>query len=116
MAEQRWVTVSYEDKDYQLGFTKQTVRLAESMGFNLGDLQTQSKVVAPITILFYSSFLAKQARIKEDLVDKIYDALDNKVGLISELVTLYSDTIAAMMEDGNKEEGKNATWSVLPRK
>lgn len=116
MAEQRWITLEFEDKEYELGFTKQTVRLAESMGFSIGELQSQSKVITPITILFYASFLAKHSRIKEELVDRIYDALDDKKGLINELVSLYSDTIAALMDDGNKEEGKNATWSILPKK
>lgn len=111
MAEQQWVYLDFEDKEYELGFTKQTVRLAESMGFDIGDLQNQSKVVTPITILFYASFLAKHPGIKENLVDRIYDDLDNKGELVSKLVEIYSDTISAMMANG-----KNATWSVLPKK
>ena len=111
MAEQRWITLEYEDKEYELGFTKGTVRLAESMGFSINALQDQSKIVTGISILFYASFLAKQPRIREDLVDKIYDELENKGELISELVSLYSDTIAALMADG-----KNAKWSILPKK
>lgn len=111
MAEQRWITLEFEDKEYELGFTKGSVRLAESMGFNMQDIQNQTRLVTAISILFYASFLAKNARIREDLVERIYEELDDKTALINELVSLYSDTVSSMMENG-----KNAKWSILPKK
>lgn len=111
MAEQRWIAVKHNDKEYVLGFTKASVRIAETLGFSMNDIINQTKWTTSISILFYAAFLAKNPNIKENLVDEIYDGLDNKSELINQLVILYKDTIEAFMESG-----KNATWSFLPDK
>ena len=107
MAEQRWITLSFEDKEYELGFTKATVRMAESLGFSMANLQNQSKLITGISILFQASFLAKHPNIRETVVERIWEDLDKKTELVQELISMFSDTVDQIMANG-----KNAEWSI----
>ncbi len=82
----------------------------EGQGFNVDALTTQPVTMIPL--LFYGAFSKNHTGIKRGIVDKIYDSLSNKQGLITALVEMYAETVNTLMEGSPETEG-NAVWEVV---
>ena len=104
------ITIKYEKDTYELEFNRNAVRMMESQGFNIDALTTQPVTMIPM--LFYGAFSKNHTGIKRNTVDKIYDSLSNKQGLIGALVEMYAETVSALMEGSPETEG-NAVWEVV---
>ena len=104
------IAITYEKNTYELEYNRNAVRMMESQGFNIDALTTQPVTMIPM--LFYGAFTKNHTGIKRNLVDKIYDSLSNKQGLIAALVEMYAETVNTLMEGSPETEG-NAVWEVV---
>ena len=104
------IAITYEKNTYELEYNRNAVRMMESQGFNIDTLTTQPVTMIPL--LFYGAFSKNHTGIKRNLVDKIYDSLSNKQGLIAALVEMYAETVSSLMEGSPETEG-NAVWEVV---
>lgn len=104
------ITITFEKNNYELEFNRNAVRMMEGQGFNIDALTTQPVTMIPM--LFYGAFSKNHTGIKRNLVDKIYDSLSNKQGLIAALVEMYAETVSTLMEGSPETEG-NAVWEVV---
>lgn len=104
------IAITYEKNTYELEYNRNAVRMMESQGFNIDALTTQPVTMIPM--LFYGAFTKNNPGIKRNLVDKIYDSLSGKQGLIQALVEMYAETVSTLMDSNSETEG-NATWEVV---
>lgn len=95
----RTIHFTYDNKDYNLGFTLGTIEQMERAGFVRDELAT--KTATRSQELFYGSFLANHKGIKRKLVDEIYKNLKDKEGLMRALLEIYDEAGDALMEEGN---------------
>jgi len=102
------IVITYEGNDYTLEFNRNIVRRMEEGGF----VVDTNKPATMITELFRGAFQMHHRRIDQKLVEKIWDAQKKKDELLSVLVQMYTEPIAALMDEGDAED-ENPTWKVL---
>lgn len=100
------LTFTYDDKDYVLEYTKNTVRQMERSGFIANDLEDKPMTVLPT--LFAGAFLANHSSVKREKIDRIYSKMGDKKRLIAALSEMYNDTVETLLEE--PEEG-NVEWT-----
>ena len=111
------ITVSYQNKDYVLEYSRQSVRQMEQTGFVLE--QVSEKPMTMIPLLVYGAFLKNNKGIKRALVDEIYDNIcdkvgdDEKEGFVQVLLEMYAETLNTLTDNkADGDEGNAATWTV----
>lgn len=110
------ITVTYQNKEYVLEFSRTTAQAIEDQGFVLD--QVGDKPAKMIPLLVYGAFMKNNRGIKRGLVDEIYQNLVNKVGkdgedgFISVLAEMYAETVSTLTEDDAVDEGNAAIWKV----
>lgn len=103
------ITITYNKVEYDLSYTRQTIKTMESQGFDLNELA--SKPATMIPMLFEGAFMRFNRGIKRSLMDEIWEDIKDKSGLIGALAELYSETLSTLIGD-NEAEG-NATWVMV---
>lgn len=102
------ITVNHNEKDYELEYSRQSVRMMESQGFVID--QISSKPMTMIPMLFSGAFAKNHRGIKRALIDEIFEDISDKTGLINALIEMYAETLSSLTDE-NENEG-NATWAV----
>lgn len=102
------ITVNHNEKDYELEYSRQSVRMMESQGFVID--QISSKPMTMIPMLFSGAFAKNHRGIKRALIDEIFENISDKTGLINALIEMYAETLSSLTDE-NENEG-NATWAV----
>lgn len=100
------INFTYEDKDYTLEFSRNSVRQLERKGFVIDDIATRPMTVLPD--LFAGAFVKNHPTLKREKIDKIYAQMSDKTSLLEALVELYNEPIEALLDE--PEEG-NVKWS-----
>lgn len=104
------ICISYDGKDYTLGFNRKIVRRMEDNGF----VVDTNKPATMITELFRGAFQMNHRHMDANLIEKIWDAQKKKDELLSVLIQMYTEPIAALMdEEADEGEDENPTWKVL---
>ena len=110
------ITVNYQDKDYTLEFSRQSVRQMEAQGFVAS--QVEDKPMTMIPLLVRGAFYKNHRGLSSEKIDEIYDNLSNKMGegeetgFIVELIKMYAETLNTLMADKKGKEGNSASWTV----
>lgn len=102
------ITISYDKKDYVLEYSRQSVRTMEAQGFVLDDIAAKPMMMIPM--LFQGAFIKNHRGIKRNLMDEIYEEINNKTDLITALMEMYTETLSTLMDD--KADAGNATWAM----
>lgn len=103
------ISFSFDGKDYCLEYTKRTVKQMEDRGFSASRM-----IEAPMSTLpelFAGAFLAHHKFINREVIDAIYDKMEDKKALIGTLTTMYNEPIEALMTDGDSE-GNGIAWTA----
>ena len=103
------ISLNYNDKDYTLEYTRQSVRMMEGQGFVLE--QISEKPVTMIPMMFQGAFIKNHRGMKRALIDEIYDEVADKSGLLNALMEMYAETLSSLTDE-NETEG-NAIWAVV---
>jgi hypothetical protein len=110
------VTITYQQKEYVLEFSRTTAQAIEDQGFVLDHLGEKPAKMIPL--LVYGAFMKNNRGIKRNLVDEIYDNLIGKIGkdgedgFISVLAEMYAETVSTLTDDNSVDEGNAAIWKV----
>jgi len=105
------IVINYKGSDYTLEFNRRIVKRMEEGGF----VVDTNKPATMISDLFKGAFLMHHKRISPELVEEIWDAQRGKDKLLGELVNMYMEPIAALMDEdeGEGDENENPTWKVI---
>ena len=110
------ITVTYQEKEYVLEYSRSTAKQIEDNGFVLDQLTDKPATMIPL--LVYGAFAKHNRGIKRSLVDEIYENLIGKVGkdgeegFINVLAEMYAETISTLTDENPVDEGNAATWTV----
>lgn len=105
------ITLTYGNTPYTLEFTRRTVRDMEKLGFKLKSLSFDETPLCAMYDLFAGAFLANHRMVKRSTIEEIFDAQNDKMGLISALTEMYADTYQSMSDNGANTE--NPTWTAV---
>ena len=100
------INFTYEDKDYVLEFSRNSVRQMVNRGFVTEDVVTKPMTILPD--LFAGAFIKNHPTIKRKKIDEIFSLMKDKTTLVEALIDLYNEPIEALLEDPT--EG-NVEWS-----
>ena len=110
------IEVTYNDKEYTLEFSRQSVRQMEAQGFVAS--QVEDKPMTMIPLLVRGAFYKNHRGLTAEKIDEIYDNLVNKMGegeeggFIVELIKMYAETLNTIMDDKKDKSGNSASWTV----
>lgn len=99
------ITLTHDDRDYTLAYTRETARTMQQSGFDITELRSKPNIMIPL--LFRGAFLAYHKDIKGKVVDDIFDKIKDRSGLISELIGMYQECVDSLFDE--PEEG-NVSW------
>jgi hypothetical protein len=103
------LTITANDVEYTLEFTRKTVSTLEKQGFILSDIAEKPMTTLPE--LFAGAFLAHHRYVKREVIDSIYDNMPNKEDLIKRLAEMYNEPIEALIAEPEESEG-NVSWGT----
>ena len=101
------ITFEHEGKEYTLEFTRKSIEKLEQRGFKLTDVR--DKPVTTLPIMFAGAFLAHHPYVKKEVVDAVFNEIDDKDSLIQKLGEMYNDPIRSMTESEGKIKWE-ANW------
>lgn len=99
------ITFVYEGNDYTLEYTRASVKEMERRGFVSSQLVDKPMTVLPE--LFAGAFLANHRYLRKEIIEKIFENLDDRSELMGKLIEMYNDPIEQMLE--GPTEG-NVKW------
>ncbi len=102
--------VEYKGKNYELGFTRNSVVALERNGFNINEIGDKPMTMLPM--LWQGAFAAYNKGVKRTTMDEIYEHMSNKEGLIGALSDLYAETLNTLTDEPEEGAG-NATWEIV---
>lgn len=102
------IVLNYENKEYELEYSRQSVKMMEGQGFVLDELTAKPMTMIPM--LFAGAFIKNCKGMKRNDIDKIYKGIKDKTGLMEALIEMYTDTISTLTDE--EEEG-NVTWTLV---
>jgi hypothetical protein len=100
--------LSYENKEYELEYSRQSVKVMESQGFVIGEISTKPMTMIPL--LFSGAFIKNCKGVKRATIDEIYAGIGDKTGLMEALLEMYAETLSTLTDDAS--EG-NVTWTLM---
>jgi hypothetical protein len=108
------VKINYEEKEYILEYTRDTVRQMEREGFKASEMTETPMLMLPMA--FAGAFKKNHRFIKKEIVDDIFDAIKNKTGLVEVIGEMIGECYNSLMgntEDESESQEGNATWEIL---
>lgn len=109
------ITITYQNTDYVLEFSRNSVKQMEQQGFVLDKISEQPMTMVPL--LVYGAFTKNNKGIKRSLVDEIYEHITDKIGdgengFIHALLEMYAETVNTLTDTEPVDEGNRAVWKV----
>lgn len=101
------IVLNFEGKEYDLEYSRQSVKMMESQGFVLDEITTRPMTMIPL--LFSGAFLKNCKGTKRSVIDDIYAGISDKSSLMEALIEMYAETLSSLTDDSN--EG-NVTWTL----
>ena len=105
------INVPYNGKKYTLEFTRSTDSAMEKTGFSINELSDKPATMIPM--LFSGAFAANHPNTKVSTINKIYDSLNNKSGLVKLLAEMYSEAVYTLLSDDEEEDEGNPGWEAV---
>ena len=105
------ICIPYNGKKYTLDFTRSTVSAMEKTGFSINELGDKPATMIPM--LFSGAFAANHPNTKVATINKIYDGLSNKTGLVKALTEMYSEAVYTLLSDDEEENEGNPGWEAV---
>ncbi len=103
------ISFTYEDMEYTLEFSRNTIRQMERGGFRFDKISEEPATYIPM--LFEGAFLANHRRVKSETINGIFNSIQAKDELIPKLAAMYQEALSTLMEDP-KDDAKKVTWEA----
>ena len=101
----------YENKEYTLEFTRESIKQMEREGFIASDVV--NKPMNTLPKLFAGAFKAHHRfDTKQKKIDEIFELFKNKQALVEKLAEMYSEPMETLMDDEAIDEGNAIAWEA----
>ena len=108
MTEHKKITLTYDEHEYTLEYTRDTIKRMEQRGFDINQLASRPMTLLPE--LFAGAFLANHKELRRDKIDKIFDEIPDRKGLLGLLSDMYNEPVLALID--SEETSGNAKWEA----
>ena len=99
----------YNNKEYTLEYTRESVKQMEREGFVANDIIAKPMLTLPK--LFAGAFKAHHKYdTKQKQIDEIFELFKNKQALVEKLAEMYSEPMETLMDD--VDEGNAIAWDA----
>lgn len=105
------ITFEYENRNYTLEFTRNSVRTMENNGFKISDIK--DKPISLLPEFFAGAFIAHHKFVKRTLIDEMFENMANKDDLIQNLSEMYNETLISLMGGEDEEASGNISWKTI---
>ena len=105
------ISIPCNGKKYVLEFTRSTASAMEKAGFSINELSEKPATMIPM--LFSGAFAANHPNTKVATINKIYDGMGNKSGLVKVLTEMYSEAVYTLLSDEDEENEGNPGWEAV---
>lgn len=102
------IKIPYKGIEYSLRFTRGSVRMLEERGFNIHEMDKMPATRIPE--LFAGAFIANHRCVRKEIINEIYDKLNDKVELLSMLMELYNEPLEVLLADVDESEEGKLVW------
>ena len=102
------INLTYNGVDYTLEYSRMTIKMIESEGFELDKFSKQPMTM--IDLAFRGAFYKNHRRVSQTLVEEIYSQSPDKEKLIDNITTMITECYNSLMSDSS--EG-NVKWEVV---
>lgn len=103
------LSLTYQDKEYVLEFTRKSIEVMEKQGFRVADVT--DKPMSTLPALFAGAFFANHRFVKPEVIEAIFKKMPNKPELVNKLAEMYNEPIEALLNDPDESEG-NVDWTT----
>ena len=102
------IVLNYDNKEYELEYNRQSVKMMESQGFVLDEIT--SKPMTMIPLLFSGAFIKNCKGVKRAVIDDIFECIADKTSLMQALMEMYAETLSTLTDSVG--EG-NVNWTLV---
>ena len=103
------ITFTYDDVDYTLEFTRNTVRKMERDGFISDEVGKFPMTMMPK--FFAGAFLAHHRWTKPETIDEIFKHFPDKEALFEKLIEMYNEPLNTLVEEP-EDDAKKVSWTA----
>lgn len=100
---------TFDGVDYTLEYTRRTVQEMERRGLAIKNIEEMPMTVVPA--LFAGAFLAHHRHVQQHTIDKIFEKITNKEGLMAKLSEMYIDPVQTLLSEPEDSKG-NVIWTA----
>lgn len=105
------IEFEYEGEKFTLEYNRRAVQLLEEKGFEIS--QFEAKPMTNIPLLFQYSFAMHHPEITMGKIDLIYNTIEDKKGLATQLYGMVADAYNSLFEESEDKDAKKTSWKVV---
>ena len=102
------ITLEYEDKEYTLEFSRESITAMERSGFDLA--KVNSKPLSVVKELFAGAFKKNHATVSSRKIDEIYKCIGDLDVLLDRLVDMYNEALVSLDDEDSKKVQWTPSW------
>lgn len=103
------IEFKYQDKDYCLEYNRIAIKMIEQQGFDYNEFMKKPMTMGDLA--FQGAFIKNHKDTKVQVINDIYDNLNNKTKLITTLLEMIQETYEDLYSDSKDE--KNTDWKIV---
>lgn len=104
------LSITYQNKLYVLEYTRATVQVLETSGFNPNDIG--DKMMTRLPQMFAGAFLAHHRGLDPKVIEEIYSHITKKTEMFAKLREMYNATLATLLEEPEEGDPGNVDWTA----
>lgn len=104
------IEFDYDGKHYTLEYNRNSVALIEKQGFCIEEFTKKPMLMLPLA--FEGLFYKNHKMVSREIIEKIYDKMQNKDILIKTIAEMLSETYTSLQSEPTEKEG-NIEWKIL---
>lgn len=103
------IEYEYDGVTYRFDYTLDSAAAANADGFVLGELGEKPALMIPK--LVYYALAHNHKGMSRSKADLIYKSVKGKTAFVTELVSMYSEAVNALLDGDEDEDEGNANWT-----
>ena len=104
------INLTYNGETYTLEFDRMSIKMLEQAGFKYEEFL--DKPMTNIELAFTAAFIKNHPKVKQSIIDEIYEECPKKTELVATLTKMINDFYDSLLSDPEDNSG-NVTWEMV---
>jgi hypothetical protein len=105
------INLTYKGEQYTLEYNRMSIKMLEKAGFEYDKFLDQP--VTNIELAFTGAFVKNHPKIKQTVVDEIFDSCPNKNELVATISKMINECYESLLAEPDEKSEGNASWEVV---